>query len=69
MLNNVVHAVTMEPCVAIWSSSVEEMVVNIIKMSIQYISCAWASEIENLVLCSYTLSKCYASWCNLYKLI
>ena len=55
MLNSVVHAVTMEICLAILSSSAEEMVMNIIKMSIQYISCARANQIVSIALYSYSL--------------
>ena len=55
MLNSVVHAVTMEISIAILSSTAEEMVMNIIKMSIQHISCARANEIVNIALCSYSL--------------
>ena len=42
MLNSVVHAVTMEICVAMWFSSVEEMVVNSIRMSIQHVNIRYA---------------------------
>ncbi len=55
MLNSVVLAVTMVICLAMPSSSVEEMVVNIIRMSIQHISHTRANEIGNIVLWSYFL--------------
>ena len=52
MLNSVVHAVTMEICVALSSSSVEGMVVSNIKMSM---SIQHDTGIGNIVLYSYTL--------------
>ena len=62
LLNTVVHAVSRlkgsanVKCGLIWSSWCwREMVMNIINMPIQHVSCAWANGIVNIVLCSYSL--------------
>ena len=57
----------MEISIAILSSSAEEMVMNIIKMSIQHISCARANEIVNIALCSYSLIGARYSSPHMYE--